>query len=832
MTSPLKDFPSKSPADLGAWALADHDRAAAEELQKRLPEGVFDAHSHIYRTGDFSTPPALAAGGPPEACLTHWREALGQQLGAARLQGALFLPYPTNGLNVAAANQFALAEAAHDPRCRAAMVVTPHSRRSEFAALLTRPQVAGFKPYHVFSTHEPTFDSPIAGFVPEWVWELTHAHRKMILLHLVKDRALADPLNQAEIVARCRRYPSAQLVLAHAARGFHAPNTVRGVDSLVGLDNVWFDTSAVCETEAIAAVLDRFGPRRVMWGSDFPVSQLHGRCVTMGTGFAWVTDDHVAWDNQFFGKPLLVGLESLRATLDAAERLGLNRNDLRDIFCNNALRLFGIEESTTAAGPVGNVCNLSGQDAILAHRTTVNSAPMLDLPLDHAVGAEAVTGAEATSLTQSLYTHAKTRIPGGTQLLSKRPEMFAPNQWPAHFREARGCEIWDLDGRHYYDFGLFGIGACPLGFRDPDVTRAVQRRLALGSFCTLNPAEEVDLADRLCGLHPWADQARFTRSGGEAMAVAVRIARATTDRSAVAVCGYHGWHDWYLAANLGDDDALRGHLLPGLDPKGVPRELRGTAFAFTYNRRDELERIVDRHGQRLAAVVMEPCRYQDPEAGFLEFVRDTAHRAGALVVFDEITIGWRLALGGAHLKFGVNPDMAVFAKALGNGHPIGAILGTREAMRGAQESFISSTYWTDGLGPAAALATIEKLSICNLPAHAERIGRLVKQAWLAAGEKHGVPVTVDDGYPALAHFAFQHEQAQALRTLYVQQMLERGILAAHAIYVSLAHTEQRIEIYVRAIEEVFAELGDALRRGQVEKRLKGPVAHSGFRRLL
>ncbi|MHB8897592.1 MAG: aminotransferase class III-fold pyridoxal phosphate-dependent enzyme [Thermoguttaceae bacterium] len=804
MTIPAEE--SRRHSDLGAWALAEYELAAAEQLQARLPERVFDAHAHIYRLADLPSPPPLVAGGPLQVHLDHWRVAVGEQVGAKRLEGALLLPYPVKGLDVAAANRFVLAEAAGDPRCRAALVVTPQSQPSEFEDLVNLPQVAGFKPYHIFSTHEPTFDSSISQFVPEWAWQLAHTYGKIIVLHMVKDRALADPVNQQEIIDHCRRYPGARLVLAHAARGFHAPNTLQGIDSLVDFQNVWFDTSGVCEPEAIVAILDRFGPRRVMWGSDFPVSQLRGRCVTIGTGFAWVTDDHVAWNSQFFGRPLAVGLESLRAALGAADQLGLDRDDLRDIFCDNARRLLGIDPAP--------------------------AEPLLDPSRpDETAAAEGRAG-QGASITQSLYRHAKVRIPGGTQLLSKRPEMFVPDQWPAYFREARGCEIWDLDGRHYYDFGIHGIGACPLGFRDPDVTRAVRRRLELGSFCTLNPAEEVQLADRLCGLHPWAHQARFTRSGGEAMAVAVRIARATTDRSVVAVCGYHGWHDWYLAANLGDEDALRGHLLPGLDPKGVPRELRGTAFTFTYNRREELERIVQGHGSRLAAVVMEPCRYHDPEPGFLEFARDVAHAAGALLVFDEITIGWRLALGGAHLKFGVDPDLAVFAKGLGNGHPIGAVLGTREAMRGAHESFISSTYWTDGLGPAAALATIDKLAAANLPAHAEQIGNLVKEAWRQAGRRHGVPVTVDDGYPALAHFSFQHEEAQVLKTLYIQQMLQRGILAAHAIYVSMAHTAERIDIYLRAIDEVFAELGDALRLGDVEKRLRGPVAHSGFRRLL
>ena len=280
--------------------------------------------------------------------------------------------------------------------------------------------------------------------------------------------------------------------------------------------------------------------------------------------------------------------------------------------------------------------------------------------------------------------------------------MAAPDQWPAYFREARGCETWDLDGRHYYDCGLHGVGAALLGFRDPDVTRAVQRRVALGALCTLNPPEEVELAERLCAIHPWAEQARFTRSGGEAMAVAVRIARATSDRSAVAVCGYHGWHDWYLAANLGDNDALRGHLLPGLDPLGVPGELRGTCLPFAYNDVRQLREIIAQHGRRLAAVVMEPCRFHDPDPGFLEFVRDETRRAGALLIFDEITVGWRLNHGGAHLQLGVDPDMAVFAKTLSNGHPMAAVIGTGEAMEGAHGSFIISTYWTDGVGPAAA----------------------------------------------------------------------------------------------------------------------------------
>lgn len=436
------------------------------------------------------------------------------------------------------------------------------------------------------------------------------------------------------------------------------------------------------------------------------------------------------------------------------------------------------------------------------------------------------------SKTQSLYRRAKGRIPGGTQLLSKRPEIFAPDVWPAYFREARGCEIWDLDGRHYYDMTHNGVGSCLLGYADPDVSRAAIERISKGTMCTLNAPEEVELADELCRIHPWAEQARLARCGGEACAVAVRIARATTDRSVVAICGYHGWQDWYLAANLGEEDALRGHLLPGLNPLGVPRELRGTAVTFPYNDRAAFESILDRHGSRLAAVIMEPCRYNDPEPGFLESVRDGAHRHGALLVFDEITIGWRMVHGGSHLKFGVNPDIAVFAKALGNGHPIGAVIGTTAAMDGAHTSFISSTYWTESVGPVAALATIKKLRDCNVTDHVTQIGSLCVSVWREAAARHGLPVSVPDGYPCLAHFAFDHPQANELKTLFVQRMLDRGFLANTAIYPTFGHTEEIVQKYAEAVDAVFKEMAQIVAANTIVESMSGPPAHQGFRRLL
>jgi glutamate-1-semialdehyde 2,1-aminomutase len=432
--------------------------------------------------------------------------------------------------------------------------------------------------------------------------------------------------------------------------------------------------------------------------------------------------------------------------------------------------------------------------------------------------------------TQQLYQHARTRIPGGTQLLSKRPEMFAPAQWPAYYSKASGAEVWDLDGNKYIDMTYNGIGACVLGAADPDVNAAVQAVVAQGAMSTLNPPEEVELADLMCNLHPWADMVRFGRSGGEAMAIASRIARAHTGRDRIAFCGYHGWSDWYLAANLSAEKALDGHLLPGLAPAGVPRGLAGTMLPFHYNRLDELEEIVSRHGSELAAIVMEPQRGQEPASGFLEGVRALATKCGAVLVFDEITSGFRLTTGGIHLRFQVDPDIAIFAKAISNGFAMSAIIGRGSVMQAAQGTFISSTSWTERIGPAAALATIRKHQRCDVPQHLDRIGRLVQEGWTGAAKTAGLPIVVS-GITPLGHFEIKHEQKQAARTLYTQLMLERGFLATNAFYACYAHTEAQVQSYVAASTEAFRIVAAALERGSVAQQLRGPVAHTGFARL-
>ena len=432
--------------------------------------------------------------------------------------------------------------------------------------------------------------------------------------------------------------------------------------------------------------------------------------------------------------------------------------------------------------------------------------------------------------TQSLYQHARRRIPGGTQLLSKRPELMAPDLWPAYYRSARGCEVWDLDGNRYVDMSYNGIGSCVLGAADPDVNAAVIQAVQDGSMCTLNCPEEVELADLLCEIHPWAEMVRFARTGGEAMSIAVRIARASTGRDIIAFCGYHGWHDWYLAANLSEDKALDGHLLPGLDPCGVPRGLRGTALPFRYNKIEELEALVHEHGNQIAAIVMEPIRGDWPDEGFLPAVRQIADRIGAVLVFDEVTSGLRLNTGGAHLVLGTDPDIAVFGKALGNGHPVGAIIGRGSVMDAAQKTFISSTYWTERVGSVASLATLKKHAELKVADHLQFIGKKVQDGWRRISEKTGVQMEVS-GIAPLGHFALQCEHANAARTFFTQKMLRRGYLATNAFYASFAHDEAAVMRYLAHAEEVFEELAEALRRGVLFDDLDGPVAAQGFQRL-
>ena len=426
---------------------------------------------------------------------------------------------------------------------------------------------------------------------------------------------------------------------------------------------------------------------------------------------------------------------------------------------------------------------------------------------------------------------AKKLIPGMTQLLSKRPDQFSLGIWPTYYKKAKGAIIWDVDDNEYIDMSIAGIGANILGYADEDVNQAVLDAVSLGSSSTLNCPEEIELAELLCGIHPWAGMVRYARTGGESMTMAVRIARAATGRDKIAFCGYHGWHDWYLAANLQGDSELNGHLLPGLEPNGVPRCLLGTALPFHYNRLDELRKIVAENKNDIAAIVLETIRNDPPEAGFLEGVRKIANELNAVLIFDEISSGFRMTTGGAHLLFGVNPDMAVFSKAIGNGYPIGVVLGKKDIMCETQKTFISSTCWSERIGPAAAIATIRKHERFNVGDYVMDIGAKVQNGWLSAANVEGISMKVG-GIPPLSHFTFCYPNKAAVKALFVQLMLERDFLASTCFYAMFAHNYNHVESYLNAVKDVFCQIAQIVKNGDVEKNLIGQPASMGFSRLL
>ncbi len=429
---------------------------------------------------------------------------------------------------------------------------------------------------------------------------------------------------------------------------------------------------------------------------------------------------------------------------------------------------------------------------------------------------------------QKLWKRAKQVIPGGNMLLSKRAEMFLPDQWPAYFSKAKGCKVWDLDGTEYIDMSIMGIGTNILGYGQSEVDDAVRKVVDAGNMSTLNCPEEVYLAERLIELHPWAEMARFARSGGEANAIAIRIARAASGKDKVAVCGYHGWHDWYLSANLGGDERLAGHLLPGLDPRGVPQNLRNTVFPFNYNNFSELEALVSQHD--IGVIKMEVVRNMEPQDGFLHKVRKLATDRGIVLIFDECTSGFRETFGGLHKKYGVEPDVAMFGKALGNGYAITATIGTREVMEAAQSTFISSTFWTERIGPSAALRTLEVMERMQSWDAITRTGLEIRKRWQSLADKHGLRIS-HWGLPALTGFTFESSSSLAYKTLMTQEMLAKGFLASNSVYSCTEHTPEIVDRYFDALESVFAQVAECEAGRDISALLKGPICHSGFKRL-
>ena len=433
----------------------------------------------------------------------------------------------------------------------------------------------------------------------------------------------------------------------------------------------------------------------------------------------------------------------------------------------------------------------------------------------------------------ALYRRALELIPGGTQLISRRPTRYAPGISPVYATRAQGARFWDLDGNEYIDW-VSGIGAIILGYCDPIVDEAVQEQIKSGTTYSINHELEVELAEELVRLIPCAEQVRYAKCGGEACAIAVRIARGVTGRDLILFCGYHGWHDWYLAANLAADESLNAHLFPGIEPIGVPRSLKGTALPFPYGDLPALDQLFNENRGQVAAVIMEPLRSQLPPEGYLESVQKLCRQHDALLIFDEVTSGFRLDAAGAQRFLGITPDMAVFAKSISNGYPMAAVVGRRAVMQSAARMFISSTYWSDTIGLRAALTTLREIRRRDVPTYLRQFGTTLQERINAVAVETGAPVQCSGlpVHPTLQFHSSDSAVPPKLATLYIQEMAKRGCHGYPAFYLNAAQGPAELEQTVQAAREVFTILRQAIEQNEIDRRLECDLTQDAFRRLV
>lgn len=429
-----------------------------------------------------------------------------------------------------------------------------------------------------------------------------------------------------------------------------------------------------------------------------------------------------------------------------------------------------------------------------------------------------------------LYQQAKQIIPGATQLISRRPSRFAFGVSPAYAISGQGGRFTDVDGNVFIDW-MSGIGAIILGYCDDTVDSAVKRQIDTGTIYSVNHAIELELAELLIQRIPCAEMVRFAKGGGDACAIAVRIARGTSGKDKILFSGYHGWHDWYLAANHASGD-LDSHLFPGIDPIGVPLALQGTAIPFPYDDLEALDKLIRAHTPNVAAIMMEPLRSDYPSDGYLEGVRRLADQHNILLIFDEVSTGFRPSASGIQSLLGVEPDIAVFAKSISNGYPMGAVVGKRHAMEPAAEMFVSSTYWSDTIGIRAAITTLNELVERNTTKSIHETGRALKHEVSGLITKHNLPATCGgvDWHPYLRFDAGPLNST--LNTLFIQEMAKRLVHMGMSFYINAAHGEQEIDETLTAIDESFQLINSGLNAGKLDGLLEAAPQTDSFRRLV
>ena len=400
-----------------------------------------------------------------------------------------------------------------------------------------------------------------------------------------------------------------------------------------------------------------------------------------------------------------------------------------------------------------------------------------------------------------LYNYAKKLIPGGTTLFSKRSELHLPNEWPAYFSKAKNIDVWDLKGNKHLDM-FCAVGTSILGYNNLKINKSVVKNIYKGNISTLNCPEEVVLAKKILSHHKWSSMVKFTRGGGEANALAIRIARSNTKKKNVAFCGYHGWHDWYLSANINSKKNLDQHLMPGLNFDGIPKNLKNTSFPFPYNNFEFLEKLINK--KNIGIIKMEVMRNIEPKDNFLKKIRKICNEKKIILIFDECTSGYRENMGGIHLKFNVFPDMAIFGKALGSGYAINSIIGKRQIMEKAENTFISSTFWGERIGYTAAISSINEFKKINAFQKVIKNGKLIKKIWNDLSNKHNIAIEIN-GTDAIPSFQFCHKHLER-KTFLTQEMLKNNILATNMIYITVFHNKKNIKKYIKILDKVFFDI--------------------------
>ncbi len=418
-------------------------------------------------------------------------------------------------------------------------------------------------------------------------------------------------------------------------------------------------------------------------------------------------------------------------------------------------------------------------------------------------------------------------IPGGNTLLSKRPELWLPKKWPSHFISAKGISVTSTENKKYRDF-VFAVGTNILGYANKFVDNSVIKAIKNGTMSSLNCYEEYKLAEELLKINKWADMVKFTRGGGEANSLAVRIARAASGKQNVAFCGYHGWHDWYVASNLKDKNSLKDHLMSGISTDGVPLALKKTVHPFMYNDFQYLEKIVS--AKKIGTIIMEVKRNFEPTNKFLLKVRQLCDKKKIILIFDECTTGFRANYGGLHQFYKVIPDMVMFGKALGNGYAIAAVLGKKEIMDAAKNSFISSSFWGERVGFVAGLNTLKLMKRIKSWNIIKKTSEYIKQNLRNLATENNINMSIS-GIPGVPIFVFKSKNNLNYKTLIAQEMMKKKFLASNIIFTSTEHKKKDIDDYFYELSKVFKVIQKCEDGDRIEKYLKNPVVYSGFKRL-